>query len=108
MPHPKASAAISRNLHTYPGNQPHTPAVYDVVSGRLQNIGPNTDMTSPSTCDRYLSKLKTAENAASDGFGSNFRGAAFCLAQPIGGLLVVVLRRHAYIVTCPVIPRCSL
>ena len=28
------------------------------------------------------------ENAASDGFGSNFSGAAFCLAQPIGGLLV--------------------
>ena len=25
-------------------------------------------------------RKKTAENAASDGFGSNFRGAAFCLA----------------------------
>ena len=31
---------------------------------------------------------KTVKNAASDGFGSNFSDAAFCLAQPIGGLLV--------------------
>ena len=31
----------------------------------------------------------TAENAASDGFESNFSGVAFCMAQPIGGLLLL-------------------
>ena len=47
------------------------------------------DMTSPATSGRHLSQLdKRAEDAASDGFGWNFIGAAFCLAQPIGGLLV--------------------
>ena len=30
---------------------------------------------------------ETAENSASYGFGSNFSDAAFCLAQPIGGVL---------------------
>ena len=46
-------------------------------------------MTSPATSGRHLLKFeKTAEKAASDCSGSNFRGAAFCLAQPIGGLLV--------------------
>ena len=44
-----------------------------------------------------------AENASSDGFGSIFCGAAFCLAQPIGGLLVYMIYvdvrtlLHAYI-----------
>ena len=32
-------------------------------------------------------RSKTAQNAASDRFGSNFSGAAFCLAQPFGELL---------------------
>ena len=31
---------------------------------------------------------ETVENAACDGIGSNFSGAAFCLAQLFGGLLV--------------------
>ena len=48
------------------------------------------DMTSPATSGRNLSKFekKTVKNAASDDFGSNFSVAAFCLAQPIGGLLL--------------------
>ena len=33
-------------------------------------------------------RKKTTENVASDGFWLNFNGAAFCLTQPIGGLLV--------------------
>ena len=46
-------------------------------------------MSSAASC-WYLSKFeKTAENVPSDGFGSNFSGAAFCLANPIGGLLVL-------------------
>ena len=41
-------------------------------------------MTSLATSGRHLSKFeKTCENAASDGFGSSFSRAAFCL--PIGG-----------------------
>ena len=32
---------------------------------------------------------KTAENAAYNGFGMNFSGAAFCLAQPIGEFFFV-------------------
>ena len=32
--------------------------------------------------------VQNTANAASDGYWSNFSGAAFCLAQPIGGLLV--------------------
>ena len=39
------------------------------------------------------SKKKTAENAASDGFGSHFRGSVFCLAQPIGGLFATIRYR---------------
>ena len=34
----------------------------------------------------FIEVRKTAENAATDGFGSNFNGAAFCLAQSIGRL----------------------
>ena len=48
-------------------------------------------MTSSVTSGRHLSKFeKTAENAASDGEGSNFSGTGlpFSLAQPIGGFLV--------------------
>ena len=47
------------------------------------------DMTSPVNSGWNLAKLeKSAENAASDGFGSNFSGAAaFCMAQSIGELL---------------------
>ena len=33
---------------------------------------------------------KTSANAASDGFGSNLRGAAFNPPSPIGGLLVLL------------------
>ena len=47
------------------------------------------DMTSLAPFGRHLSKFdKTAENAASDGFLSNFSGAVCCLTQIIGGLLV--------------------
>ena len=35
-----------------------------------------------------VSAHKPAQNAIFDGFGSNLTGAVFCLAQPIGGLLV--------------------
>ena len=34
---------------------------------------------------------KTSENADSDSFGSHYSGAAFCLAQPIGWLFVIVI-----------------
>ena len=52
------------------------------------------DMTLPVISGRHLSKFeKKAEKAAADGLGSNLGGAAFSLAQPIGGLLVVCLRR---------------
>ena len=53
----------------------------------------------PATSDRHLSKYeKTTDNAASDGFVSNFSGAAFCLAPPIDGLLVRLnaVRRSAF------------
>ena len=36
----------------------------------------------------FIEVRKTAENGASNGFRPNFSGAAFCLAQPVGGLLV--------------------
>ena len=36
----------------------------------------------------FIEVRKTAENAASDGFESNFSGAAFWPAPPFGGLLV--------------------
>ena len=42
----------------------------------------------PATSGLHIEVRKMAENAASDGIVSNFCGAAFCLAQPIGGLLV--------------------
>ena len=46
---------------------------------------------SPATAGLLLSNFDTmAENAASDSLGSNFIGAAFFLAQPIGGLLVII------------------
>ena len=46
-------------------------------------------MTSPAaSIGIYRSFEKTDENTSSDGFGSNFGGAAFCLAQLIRGLLV--------------------
>ena len=37
----------------------------------------------------FVEVRKTAENAASDGLGSNFSGAAFCLALPVAGLFVL-------------------
>ena len=46
------------------------------------------DITSPATSGRHLLEFeKTPENAASEDFGSNLSVAAFCLANPIGGLL---------------------
>ena len=44
-----------------------------------------SDMTPPAASVRQLSKFKKAENAASDGFGSNFSGAAFGLANQLVG-----------------------
>ena len=47
------------------------------------------EYASPAISGRHLLKFdKSAKNAASDGFVSNFSGAAFCLAQPVGGFLV--------------------
>ena len=61
---------------------------FDLESPNFTRTSPPTyaiatpDMTSPTTSGRHLSKLKkTAENPASDIFGSNFSGAAFCLAH---------------------------
>ena len=36
----------------------------------------------------FVGSSKTAEKAVSDGSGSNVSSAAFCVPQPIGGLLV--------------------
>ena len=49
-----------------------------------------TDTRSPATSGRDLLNFekKTLENATAKGFGLNLSGAAFCLAQPIGELLV--------------------
>ena len=49
------------------------------------------DVTSKFRSALFEVLTKTAKNAASDVFVSNFSGAAFCLAQPIGGLLVFIL-----------------
>ena len=53
-----------------------------------------SDMTSPATSGQHVLKFeffrKMAKNAAADGFGSNFSIAAFCLAKPIGWLLVII------------------
>ena len=35
----------------------------------------------------FIEVERTAENAASDGFGSHLSGTAFCLDQPTGGFL---------------------
>ena len=35
----------------------------------------------------FIEVRQTAENAASDGFGSNFSGAAFCLPHQLVGIL---------------------
>ena len=46
------------------------------------------DMKSLATSGQYLSKFeKTAVNAASDGFGSNFSCAAFGLPHRLVGIL---------------------
>ena len=37
----------------------------------------------------FIEVRKPVQNAATDGFGSNFSGAPFCLAQPIGGGLLI-------------------
>ena len=48
-------------------------------------------MTSPVTFGPHLPKMEiAAENVIFNGFASNFNGAAFCLPQPIGGLLVSI------------------
>ena len=47
-----------------------------------------SDMTSPATPGQHLSKFeKPAENAASEGFRSNFSGTAFCLPHQVVGFL---------------------
>ena len=48
-------------------------------------------MMSSATSGRHFSKFekKTAENSASNGFGSNFNGAAFCLPHHSVGFLFV-------------------
>ena len=45
-----------------------------------------------ATSSRHLPKFekKTAENAASDGFGSNFSGVAFCLANRWAFVLILL------------------
>ena len=50
------------------------------------------DMTSQAVSVGIYPGSKCAVNAASVGCQSNFSGTAFCLAQPIGGLLVGILR----------------
>ena len=47
-------------------------------------------MTSPATSDQHLPNLKkkTTENAAFDGFGSNFGGVAFCQIHQLVGILL--------------------
>ena len=40
----------------------------------------------------FLDVQKTTVNAVAYVFGSNFNGAEFCLAQPIGWLLVMSMR----------------
>ena len=52
---------------------PHKSAGYDVTS-YFQSA--------------FIEVRKTAENAASDGFGSNFSGAAFCLPHQLVGFLL--------------------
>ena len=49
------------------------------------------DMTSPATTIAIIEVWKTAENAASDSFGSNFSGAAFCLPYQMVGILFIVI-----------------
>ena len=52
-------------------------------------------MTVSATSGRHLWKFeKTAQNAACNGFGSNFCGAAFCLPHHVVGIL---LRRHSIV-----------
>ena len=54
------------------------------------------DRASPAPFGRHLStfaKNAPAENAASDDFDPNFTGAAFFLAQPIGGIFVKAIDR---------------
>ena len=50
-----------------------------IMGPRFGGLVRGVDMTSPATSDRhaFTEVRKTAENAASDGFGSNFSGAAF-------------------------------
>ena len=52
-------------------------------------------MTSPAFSGQHLSKFekKTAENAASDGLGSNFSGVAYCLSHELVGVLLIFLTR---------------
>ena len=49
------------------------------------------DMTSPASSFQHLLKFENSQNGSKcclRRLGSNFSGAAFCLAQPVGGLLV--------------------
>ena len=41
----------------------------------------------------FIEVRKTTENVASDGVRSNFCGMTFCLAQPIGRVLILGLKK---------------
>ena len=51
---------------------------------------PNYDVTSYFRLE-FIEVWKTAENAVSDGFRSNFSGAAFCLPYQLVGTLFLFL-----------------
>ena len=48
----------------------------------------NTEYDVTSYLPSVFIEVRKAEISAAEGFESDFGGAAFCLAQPIGGLLV--------------------
>ena len=73
------------------GKESNNSATVNVESPNIARMSMPTystvtpDMTSSATSSRHFSKF---ENAALNGFVSNFRGAAFCIPPPTGGLLV--------------------
>ena len=78
----KVIARITK-FYTVVGNiWPHKSARYDVTS-HVQSA--------------FIEVRKTAENAASDGFGSNLSGTAFCLPHQMVGFLLINLLLHFYI-----------
>ena len=90
-------SASCYNVYAYAVVRPRQSEKLRISQERFGLESPNWTRTSkpsnaiaiPAIYGRHLSKsVKTVENAISDGFGSNFSGAAFCLSQPIGGLPV--------------------